>query len=49
MLLPGDRILYIDNICLKNRSIDQINQILKTSDEIVKLKIKKSEESLGEH
>lgn len=43
MLQPGDQILYIDNACLKNRPLDEINQMLRGNDEIVKLKIKKDE------
>jgi C-terminal processing protease CtpA/Prc len=43
MLQPGDRILFIDNSSLRNRSVHEINSLLKSTDEIVKLKIKKDE------
>jgi hypothetical protein len=43
MLQRGDMILFIDNISLKNKSINEINQLFKACDEIVKLKIKKDE------
>ena len=43
MLQPGDRILFIDNSSLRNRSINEINNLLKSTEEIVKLKIKKDE------
>ena len=43
MLQPGDQILYIDSTCLKNKSLEEISQMLKGNEEIVKLKIKKDE------
>ena len=43
MLQRGDMILFIDNISLRNKTINEIDQLLKSSDEIVKLKIKKDE------
>lgn len=47
MLQSGDQILFIDNFSLKNKSLSDVNQMLKTNDEIVKLKIKKDESCLG--
>ena len=41
MLQTGDRILFIDNTSLRNKTINEINHLLKTTDEVVKLKIKK--------
>lgn len=49
MLQPGDQILYIDNTCLKNKSLDEIKQMLKGNEEIVKLKIKKDENNTGKN
>jgi hypothetical protein len=43
MLQTGDRILFIDNTSLRNKTINEINHLLKTTDEVVKLKIKKDE------
>jgi hypothetical protein len=43
MLQTGDRILFIDNTSLRNKTINEINHLLKTADEVVKLKIKKDE------
>lgn len=47
MLQPGDQILYIDSTCLKNKSLEEISQMLKGNEEIVKLKIKKDEVFTG--
>lgn len=43
MLQPGDRILFVDNTSLRNKSLNEINHLLKTAEEVVKLKIKKDE------
>lgn len=43
MLQRGDTILFIDNINLRNKSINEIIQLLKSPDEILKLKIRKEE------
>lgn len=43
MLQPGDQILFIDSSCLKNKPLEEINQMLRGNEEIVKLKIKKDE------
>lgn len=43
MLQPGDRLMFIDHISLRGKSINEINQLLKNTDEVVKLKIKKDE------
>ena len=48
MLQPGDRILFVDNTSLRGRSLNEIYQLLRTNDEIVKLKIKKDEFYQGE-
>jgi RNA-binding protein YhbY len=47
MLQPGDQILFIDNTSLRNRSINEINQLLNVNEEIIKLKIKKDESYTG--
>lgn len=47
MLQHGDQILFIDNYSLRNKSLAEVNQLLKSSDEIVKLKIKKDENFSG--
>lgn len=44
MLQRGDTILFIDNVSLRNKSLNEINQLLKTSEEVVKLKIRKEEQ-----
>ena len=45
MLVPGDIIQSVNNVCIKNKSIDEINHILKTiSDEVVELQMRKPEE-----
>jgi hypothetical protein len=43
MLQQGDQILFIDNISLRGKTINEINQLLHTNEEVVKLKIKKDE------
>lgn len=43
MLQPGDRLMFIDHISLRGKSLGEINQLLKNTDEIVKLKIKKDD------
>ena len=47
MLQPGDQILFIDNNSLRNKSINEINQLLNVNEEIIKLKIKKDESYTG--
>ena len=47
MLQPGDRLMFIDQFSLKGKSIADINQLIKNSDEIVKLKIKKDDVCTG--
>lgn len=47
MLQPGDQILFIDNISLRNKPLTEVSQLLRTSEEIVKLKIKKDESYTG--
>ena len=47
MLQPGDQILFIDNTSLRNKSMNEINQLLSVNEEIVKLKIKKDESYTG--
>lgn len=47
MLQQGDQILFIDNYSLRNKSLTEVNQLLKSTDEIVKLKIKKDESFSG--
>lgn len=43
MLQPGDRLMFIDHISLRGKPISEVIQLLKNTDEIVKLKIKKDE------
>ena len=43
MLQRGDTILFIDNICLRNKTLSEISQLLRSTDEILKLKIRKEE------
>lgn len=43
MLQRGDTILFIDNINLRNKSINEIVKLLNSPDEILKLKIRKEE------
>jgi hypothetical protein len=47
MLESGDRLMYIDNHSVRGKSINDINQMLKTCDELVKLKIKKDDVYTG--
>ncbi len=43
MLQRGDTILFIDNISLRNKNMNEINQLLRSPDEVIKLKIRKEE------
>ena len=43
MLQPGDRLMFIDSTSLRGKTIAEINQLFKNSDEIVRLKIKKDD------
>jgi hypothetical protein len=43
MLQPGDRLMFIDHISLRGKSINEVNQLFRNTDEIVKLKIKKDD------
>ena len=43
MVQSGDRILFIENTSLRNKPLNEINQILKNCEEVVKLKIRKDE------
>ncbi|CAF0768783.1 unnamed protein product [Brachionus calyciflorus] len=43
MLQQGDQILFIDNYSLRNKTLGEVNQLLRSADEIVKLKIKKDD------
>jgi hypothetical protein len=47
MLQAGDRILFVDNISLRNKTVNEINQLLRANEEVVKLKIKKDEVYTG--
>ena len=47
MLQPGDRLMFIDQYSLKGKSIADINQLIRNSDEVVKLKIKKDDNCTG--
>lgn len=49
MIQTGDHMLYIDSTCLKNKSLEEISQLLRGSEEIVKLKIKKDELFTGDY
>ncbi len=43
MLQVGDQILYVNNVSLKNRPLNEVNQLLRANEEVVKLKVKKDE------
>lgn len=47
MLQAGDRLMFIDSYSLKGKSISDVNQLLKNTDEVVKLKIKKDDVNTG--
>ena len=43
MLQRGDTILFIDNFSLRYKNLNEVNQLLKSPDEVIKLKIRKEE------
>ncbi len=43
MLQRGDTVLFIDNISLRNKNLNEVNQLLRSPDEVIKLKIRKEE------
>lgn len=47
MLQQGDQILFIDNYSMRNKTLGEVNQLLRSADEIVKLKIKKDDSFSG--
>ena len=53
MIQPGDRLLSIDNQSLRGKSLNEIINLLKICDDIVRLKIKKddmyAEDNLSEN
>lgn len=44
MLQRGDTILFIDNISLRNKTLNEVNNLLMSGDEVIKLKIRKEEQ-----
>lgn len=47
-LEPGDRLLAIDNVRLDNCGMDEAMMILQQAEGMVKLRIQKDEDNLGE-
>ena len=45
----GDQILYVNNVSLKNRPLNEVNQLLRANEEVVKLKVKKDELYAGKN
>lgn len=43
----GDQILYINNMSLKNRPLNEVNHLLRINEEVVKLKVRKDEHYAG--